>query len=128
MKGLKTCRSFEVPFANANGAVVTPEKCRLFGHGLAKALRELMLESEKGGASAAKCCGVDRDFLVKLLSIKSVTSDIAKVNEAVDFVKEHFGVEMERNDVVCIHSSQNNQCIGSRCPFSKAQAPLDSKT
>jgi len=44
VKGLKTCRTFEVPFANANGAVVTPEKCRLFGHGLAVALRELMLK------------------------------------------------------------------------------------
>ena len=36
---------------------------------------------------------------------------------AVDFAKEHFGVEMERPEVVCIHSSLNNQCIGRRCPF-----------
>ena len=37
---------------------------------------------------------------------------------AVDFVKDHFGVEMERPEVVCHFSSQNNQCIGKRCPFS----------
>ena len=36
---------------------------------------------------------------------------------AIDFVKQHFGVEMERNDFVCTHSSLNNQCIGKRCPF-----------
>ena len=36
---------------------------------------------------------------------------------AVDFVKEHFGVEMEKPVVICSHSSQNNQCIGKRCPF-----------
>ena len=89
VKGLKVCRAIEVPFANANGAVVTPEKCRLYGHGLARALRELMLETGKDGAAESKWRGIDRDFLVKLLSIKSVTSDIAKVNEAVDFVKEY---------------------------------------
>lgn len=31
-----------VPFANANGAVVTPEKCRAFGRDLALALRTLL--------------------------------------------------------------------------------------
>ena len=39
---------------------------------------------------------------------------------AVDFVKEHFGIEMEKPEIVCRYSSQNNQCIGSRCPFSRA--------
>ena len=38
---------------------------------------------------------------------------------AIDFSKEHFGVEMEKPEIVCTRSSQNNQCIGSRCPFSK---------
>ena len=32
----------EFPFANANGAVVTPEKCRAFGRDIALALRGLM--------------------------------------------------------------------------------------
>lgn len=48
VKGLKVCRSIEVPFANANGAVVTPEKCRLYGHGLARALQELMKATQPG--------------------------------------------------------------------------------
>jgi len=39
---------------------------------------------------------------------------------AVDFVGEHYGVYMENPDVICSHSSGNNQCIGKRCPFSKA--------
>ena len=38
---------------------------------------------------------------------------------AIDFVREHFGVEMEKPEIVCHYSAQNNQCIGKRCPFSK---------
>ncbi len=37
--------------------------------------------------------------------------------EAVKFAKIHLGVEMELSDIKCIHSAQNNQCIGERCPF-----------
>ena len=44
---------------------------------------------------------------------------------AVDYVKEHFGVEMEKPLVVCIHSDKNNQCIGKRCPFSGRNAGSD---
>ena len=36
---------------------------------------------------------------------------------AVEFVKEHLGVEMQTHGIKCIHSAQNNQCIGARCPF-----------
>ncbi len=39
------------------------------------------------------------------------------VIEAVKFTKKHLGVEMELNEVKCIHSVLNNQCIGARCPF-----------
>lgn len=35
-------------------------------------------------------------------------------------IKEHFGVDMEKEQVVCTHSHLNNQCIGSRCPFKEA--------
>ncbi len=42
------------------------------------------------------------------------------VLEAADFVKEHFGIELEKPEVVCRYSARNNQCIGRRCPFSKA--------
>lgn len=40
---------------------------------------------------------------------------------AIEFAREHFGVEMESEDITCTYSSQNNQCIGMRCPFSKAR-------
>ena len=39
---------------------------------------------------------------------------------AIDFAAEHFGVQMEKSEIVCTYASQNNQCIGKRCPFSKA--------
>jgi hypothetical protein len=38
---------------------------------------------------------------------------------AIDFVMEHFGIEMEKSDLVCTFAPQNNQCIGRRCPFFK---------
>ena len=42
-KGLLLCRSLEVPFANANGAVVTPESCRDLGRDVAKVWKALLL-------------------------------------------------------------------------------------
>ena len=42
VKGLKIARSYEVPFANANGAVVTPEKCRDLGRDTAKVFRAML--------------------------------------------------------------------------------------
>ena len=56
-----------------------------------------------GEIGGPRCC--KRDSYLSILS-------------AVDFVKEHFGVEMEKPEIVCSHASQNNQCIGKRCPFS----------
>jgi len=41
---LRICRSLEVPFANANGAVVTQDALLSFGHGLAAAFRALLEE------------------------------------------------------------------------------------
>ena len=38
---------------------------------------------------------------------------------AIDFTKEHFGVEMEKTEVACPYSRRNSQCIGGRCPFHK---------
>ena len=57
---------------------------------------------EIGKIGCPRCCKID-----SYLAILS----------AIDFVKEHFDVEMEKNKVVCVHSDINNQCIGSRCPF-----------
>ena len=58
-----------------------------------------------GEIGGPRCC--KRDSFLSILS-------------AIDFVKEYFGIEMEKPDIVCTHSSQNNQCIGKRCPFAKA--------
>lgn len=61
---------------------------------------------EIGNIGGPRCC--KRDSYLSILS-------------AIDFVKEHFAVEMEKPIVVCEHSEQNNQCIGNRCPFYKKQ-------
>lgn len=39
IKGIEICRTFEIPFAYANGEQVYPDKMRQFGHGLARALK-----------------------------------------------------------------------------------------
>ncbi|MBR3175092.1 MAG: SAM-dependent methyltransferase, partial [Oscillospiraceae bacterium] len=52
-----------------------------------------------------RCC--KRDSFLAILS-------------AIEFVKDHFGIEMEKPEVICRYSSRNNQCIGKRCPFSRA--------
>ena len=57
-----------------------------------------------GEIGGPRCC--KRDSFLSILS-------------AVDFVKDHFDVEMEKTEVVCQFSAKNNQCIGKRCPFSK---------
>ena len=55
-----------------------------------------------GEVGGPRCC--KRDSYLAILA-------------AIDFVKENFNIEMEKPKVVCKHSSKNNQCIGSRCPF-----------
>ena len=61
-----------------------------------------------GEIGGPRCC--KRDSFISILT-------------AIDFVRKHFGIEMERPDtVVCSYSAQNNQCIGRRCPFSKANS------
>ncbi len=59
-----------------------------------------------GETGGPRCC--KRDSFLSILA-------------AVDFTKEHFGIQMEKPEVVCRYSSRNNQCIGKRCPFSKAR-------
>ena len=58
-----------------------------------------------GKVGGPRCC--KRDSVLAVLA-------------AVDFVREHLGVEMERTVPVCSYSPRNNQCIGKRCPFSAA--------
>ena len=57
-----------------------------------------------GMVGGPRCC--KRDSFLSILA-------------AVDFVEQHFQISMEKSDVVCGYSTQNNQCIGARCPFSK---------
>lgn len=47
------------------------------------------------------------------------------IRRAVEFVKENLGISMEASSIVCTFSPRNNQCIGARCPFSKASKTLD---
>jgi len=65
--------------------------------------RSLTAIADIGGP---RCC--KRDSYLSILS-------------AIEFVKEHFGVEMRANKIVCTYSTQNNQCIGIRCPFFKGK-------
>ena len=58
-----------------------------------------------GEIGGPRCC--KRDSFLAILS-------------AFEFVKDHFGIEMEKPEVICRYSSRNNQCIGKRCPFSRA--------
>ena len=55
-----------------------------------------------GDIGGPRCC--KRDSFLSIL-------------EAIEYTKEHFGVEMKRSKVVCRYSAQNNQCIRERCPF-----------
>lgn len=65
-----------------------------------------------GTVGGPRCC--KRDSFLSILA-------------AVDFVKENFGIEMDKPAVVCSFSHQNNQCIGRRCPFSRLNAGLTQK-
>ena len=58
-----------------------------------------------GEIGGPRCC--KRDSYLSILS-------------AIDFTAEQFGVKMEKPAIVCQHSAQNGQCIGKRCPFSRA--------
>lgn len=40
---------------------------------------------------------------------------------AIEFVERHFQVRMEKSEIVCGYSAQNNQSIGKRCPFAKVK-------
>ena len=59
--------------------------------------------SRIGEVGGPRCC--KRDSFLSILS-------------AIDFVKEHFGIEMEKSELICRYFHQNNQCIRKRCPFS----------
>ena len=58
-----------------------------------------------GEIGGPRCC--KRDSFLSILT-------------AIDFVKEYFGIALQKPEVVCRYAAQNNQCIGKRCPFSAA--------
>lgn len=58
-----------------------------------------------GKVGGPRCC--KRNSFLSILS-------------AIEYTKEHFGIEMEKSEIVCGFSPKNNQCIGKRCPFSGA--------
>jgi len=55
-----------------------------------------------GSVGGPRCC--KRDSYLAVLA-------------AVDFTAKHLGVQMEKHTPTCSRSAQNNQCLGSRCPF-----------
>ncbi len=61
-----------------------------------------------GKVGGPRCC--KRDSFLSILA-------------AVDFVWQHFQIEMEKPEVICKYSSKNNQCIGKRCPFARSLHP-----
>lgn len=65
--------------------------------------RSLQVIGKVGGP---RCC--KRDSYLSLL-------------QAIDFVNRHFGIEMEKERILCQYSPKNNQCIGTRCPFFKKE-------
>jgi hypothetical protein len=88
---------FDTPFQT----ISTPLMTEPFGLSNKMTAHALHAIGEVGGP---RCC--KRDSYLSIL-------------QAVDFVKENMGIEMEKQTIVCDFSSQNNQCIGKRCPFSK---------
>lgn len=69
--------------------------------GLSNLMTSRALE-EIGKVGGPRCC--KRDSYLSVLA-------------AVDFVRDHLGIQMERPKVACSRSRQNQQCIGKRCPF-----------
>lgn len=62
--------------------------------------RSLAREAKIGGP---RCC--KRNSQISIL-------------EAIDFIHEKFGIELEKpEEIVCGWFQQNNQCINERCPF-----------
>lgn len=59
-----------------------------------------------GEIGGPRCC--KRDSYLSILA-------------AIDVVREHFGVHMDKPEILCQYAKENNQCIAKRCPFSSAK-------
>ncbi len=71
-----------------------------------------------GKVGGPRCCKRN-SYLAISEAVRFVTYNIKEKIKMLDlrFVRENLGVEMELEEIRCVHSSQNNQCIGERCPF-----------
>lgn len=84
------------------------EECLICGAPLEYLETDVQMQCEicrKKELAKTRCC--KRDSFLSILT-------------AIDFVKEHFGIALQKPEVVCRYAAQNNQCIGKRCPFSAA--------
>ena len=82
----------------SNSTPLTVEPFALSHLMTSKALEQI------GMAGGPRCC--KRDSFLSILA-------------AIDFVQQHFQISMEKTEIVCGYSAQNNQCIGKQCPFSR---------
>ncbi len=82
----------------SNSTPLTVEPFALSHLMTSKALEQI------GMAVGPRCC--KRDSFLSILA-------------AIDFVQQHFQISMEKTEIVCGYSAQNNQCIGKQCPFSR---------
>lgn len=39
------------------------------------------------------------------------------IRTAIDFVKEHYDIELPKSEISCIFSDRNKQCLKAECPF-----------
>ncbi len=46
---------------------------------------------------------------------------------AIDFLQEHLGIKLNRQDIICFFSNRNNQCLGGECPFNILNAKKENK-
>ena len=108
-------RMMDLPFCHMHGpehhvmvgaALLTAYKNAGGQLDLESALREMYSRGKAVPGGGPRCC--KRDSWLAVLA-------------AVDFAREHLGVEMERSVPICSYSARNSQCIGKRCPFSAAK-------
>lgn len=77
----------------------TPLKVEEFSLAHQMTAKSLTMIAENGGP---RCC--KRDSYLSILA-------------AIVFVEENFDIKMTKQEIICKHANQNNQCIKTRCPF-----------
>ncbi len=75
IEGLRLSASFEIPYANAGGKVVTPDTARAFGHSLAKAVRQYLENVEESAPTNISPVSVAGVFPAMTVMAKGLGSD-----------------------------------------------------